>query len=394
MHTLKNPKNLPNICFIIVLMALLLFGFIRTVFLPKDINEYENRYSEKVLTPTLSNIANQTFQDSLEDALADQIPTAQRLKKYYNILNSNVLGRLSKPFIYSASNNNKYISYKGLLLFGGDSIVYYTNDFSTKKPHLDAKADNYNAVFAKYPQLNFYAYFVEKDTDINFETNAKVGSSDYILSLLNIPETNKGTFAINDFQTFQQYFYKTDHHWNYKGSYKAYTEILSLLNITEDPIAHTSEERISTSFRGSKAATIGDTVFKEDFWAYTYAFPKFEITINGKPAADYGTQNGPLPATLTYGNFYGPDSGEIIFRSGREDLGNILIIGESYDNAILKLLASHYNRTHSIDLRNYAAKMGHAFDFDTYVETNEIDTVLLIGNIDFWVMNEFSLEMN
>lgn len=394
MKILKNPKNLPNICFIVTLMAILLLGLIRTVFFPKDVNVYENRYSEKVLTPTISNIANKTFQNSLDEALADQIPTAQRLKKSYNDINSKFLNKLSKPFIAVAADDNRYISYKGLLLFDKDSLMFYPNEFSERKPRLDAKVSNYNALFTQYPQLDFYAYFIEKDTDINFQTNKKVGSGDYLLSCLQIPESNKGMFAINDYATFRQYFYKTDHHWNHKGAYKAYTEILTILNPHETPLSHTSEKVISKTFRGSKSAMIGDTVIKEDFGAYTYNFPSLKITINGTLAPDYGTQDSPASSSVSYASFYGPDAGELVFDSGRTELKNILIVGESYDNAILKLLASHYNRTHSIDLRNYRSQMGDAFDFDAYIQIHEIDQVLFIGNVDFWVMNEFLLETN
>lgn len=64
------------------------------------------------------------------------------------------------------------------------------------------------------------------------------------------------------------------------------------------------------------------------------------VTRNGEPAGDYGRQDAvPGELALSYGAFYGGDDGEIIFDTGRTDRGNLLVIGESYDNAILKLLA-------------------------------------------------------
>ena len=70
---------------------------------------------------------------------------------------------------------------------------------------------------------------------------------------------------------------------------------------------------------------------------------------------------------------------------------NILIIGESYDNAVLKLIATHYNKTFSIDLRYYEHIFGEKFNFAEYVKENEITKVLFIGNIDFYVMPEFAV---
>ena len=69
-----------------------------------------------------------------------------------------------------------------------------------------------------------------------------------------------------------------------------------------------------------------------------------------------------------------------------------MVIGESYDNAILKLLASHFEKTFSIDLRNYERTFGSKFQFSQYVKDNNVDKVLLIGNIDYFTMDEFMLE--
>ena len=71
----------------------------------------------------------------------------------------------------------------------------------------------------------------------------------------------------------------------------------------------------------------------------------------------------------------------------------ILIVGESYDNALLKLLASHFNKTYSIDLRNYERENNKKFNYLEYLNDNNIDKVLLIGNKDYFTMSEFNLEV-
>ena len=69
----------------------------------------------------------------------------------------------------------------------------------------------------------------------------------------------------------------------------------------------------------------------------------------------------------------------------------LLVIGESFDNALLKLLASEFENLYSIDLRNYETDVGKPFDLASYAAEHEIDSVLLIGNLDFWKMDEFLL---
>jgi len=117
------------------------------------------------------------------------------------------------------------------------------------------------------------------------------------------------------------------------------------------------------------------------------------VTRNGEPAGDYGRQDAvPGELALSYGAFYGGDDGEIIFDTGRTDRGNLLVIGESYDNAILKLLASHFDRTYSVDLRYYRNYMGSDFSLGDYLRRNNITKVLLIGNVDYYISPDFALE--
>ena len=96
-----------------------------------------------------------------------------------------------------------------------------------------------------------------------------------------------------------------------------------------------------------------------------------------------------LEYNLKYGLFYGGDEGEIIFDTGRKNRPSILIFGNSFDNAILKLIAGHFNKTYSIDLRHYEKTMGKPFLIDEYMKTHIIDKVLFIGNQDILKQKEF-----
>ncbi len=386
-------KNWANILFVCIMIIVLLLGIIRTVFFPKDINYYENRYSNKIIPPTPSSVLDVSFQNSVEDALLDQILGAQRLKKIYNEMTSLFSNFLVAPII--ESNTTNYINYKNGTKFFSGYYVYTPYTLESVSEQFKAKADNYNSIFKAYPEIDFYTYYIEKDTDINFENSEKINADDYLFSLLNLPNSQKRSFEIENFQKFSDYFYKTDHHWNHKGSYLAYRDIVDLLQGEGDLIEKGKEVLISKEFMGSKAATSGSNIVTEPFYAYEFDFPAFQ-SISGATEGNYGSQETSILASpvdsISYGDFYGSDDGEIIFNTGKTDRDNILVIGESYDNAILKLLATHFNKTHSIDLRNYAHFKGRQFDFQQYVESNDIDKVLFIGNIDFYYLNTFELE--
>lgn len=376
-----------NFVFVGLILCGLLLGLARTVFFPKKINYYENRYANRAALPTPGTYADGTFQDQLEAALGDQTPFAERFKARYNDLSSKLTKALLKPVLESG----RYYRIGDVQLFS-DYLTYHTRDLQVLRPTLEERAANYNAIFAAHPDIEFFVCYIEKDTDINFETGERVYADDLLFSMLNLPENRMLKYEIPDFAAFSEYFYRTGHHWNYLGSYRAYRELLPLLGCTDTPLEPTATETLG-EFSGSKAAGTGLDIFSEPFTVYRFAYPEMTVTRNGEPAGDYGRQDAvPGELALSYGAFYGGDDGEIIFDTGRTDRGNLLVIGESYDNAILKLLAPHFDRTYSVDLRYYRNYMGSDFSLSDYLRRNNITKVLLIGNVDYYISPDFALE--
>lgn len=387
-------QKIPGIAFIVFILAIMLTGLAVTVFFPHEINQYENRYANKIKAPTLSSINDQSFQDSIEDALSDQIPLAEKAKVAYNIATSSYLNKVLVPFIKLAPP--KYVPYSSLWLFGEDNIVYPSQKFHYVEDLLNNRAVLLNSVFENNPELDFYVYYVEKDTDINFETGEKIATREHIISQLNIPEENKGRFEIDSFDTFKEYFYKTDHHWNYKGSYKGYIECLELLKIKDEPLKPIDEINLG-KFTGSKGAAVGAGVdqFSDDLTVYTFNLPERSVIANGYALPSYTATPVKFEdknQAISYAAYYGGDIGELIFSTGNESKENIIIIGESYDNAILELLAGHFNNVYSIDLRHYERTVGKKFVLSEYAEGKNISKVLLIGNSDFFTDDDFIME--
>lgn len=384
-------KKLCNGLFVGGILAILLAGLGKTVFLPNDINAYENRYAAKLPAPTLSGFLDGSFQEGVDSALADQVNLAENCKETYNLTSSNYLRLVSGPVL--SHYPDRYVNFAGKLMFGG-YLTYYTRALSDMTQALDEKATNYNGYFAAWPGLDFYVYFIEKDTDINFETGEKVGACEYLFDRLDLPEDRLARFRVDSFDQFSGWFYRTDHHWNCNGSYQGYAQLLEQLGIEARAALPPRGGAVHIGdFSGSKATGIAAS-FSEPFYAYRFDFPDMEITVNGSPSPDYGRQGAFLSGQggqPSYGSFYGGDEGEIIFSTGRPGLENLLVIGESYDNAVLKLLASHFNETYSVDLRYYKPYMGKDFNFSSYVKEHGIDKVLLIGNIDYFIMPEFKL---
>lgn len=388
-----------NIVFVCLCMAALAVGLGRTLLFPKDINTYENRYANRLPAFSVSACLDGSFQDGVDSALMDQIPGAESMKSLYNRCTSGFLkGALDGVSKGLGLDGTGYVAFGGLRLFGGDYITYWPRYVPSVQTELDAKIASLNATFANHPEIDFTLFYIEKDTDVDFETLEKTGLSQYLLNGLTLPAERTGVYPMDDFATFSRYFYKTDAHWNCYGSYAAYQQLFTLLGCEGEPLVPTGEAvKVSDTFSGKKAAAVaGEGVFTEEFWAYPFDFPPMTVTIDGAPAEDYGEQNawfaGTAEEPISYGGFYGGDNGETILSTGTQGRGNILVVGESFDNALLKLLACHYDNLYSVDLRYYEHSMGQPFDFSSYVAQNGISKVLLIGNIDYYIQDTFDLE--
>jgi len=387
-------KKLVNGIFVGGILLVMVLGLVKTLFFPKDLNLYENRYAEKAAPFTLSGWLDGSFQEQLDAALSDQVNFAQTYKKTYHQLSFRALWSVLKPL--ADSMGRRYVHFQGHQLYGTDTLVYGYSYLPWLRGSLEARAEACNKIFAAHPDTEFYVYYVEKDTDINFETGERVGAYECLRDALDLPQGHVDSFRVDSFADFSTYFYKTDHHWNLDGSYKAYGELLTLLGVDEPPLEPLERVELGT-FSGSKGKGAGLEDFSESFCAYRFDYPPMKVSVRGAPVADYGNQDAffsgnAVGLELAYGSFYGGDESELCLSTGREERDNLLVIGESYDNAVLKLLASHFNNTYSIDLRYYAHFAGEDFDLSSYLARHQIDKVLLMGNVDYFLQPDFALE--
>lgn len=389
----KKIKRVIDICLVVIIMMVLFAGLVKTIFFSKDINYYENRGANKIKKFSVSDFTTGKFQDSIELAFGDQIFLASTMKSKYNYLNNKLISTFYSNF-EDTIFKDKYIYLSGIYKFGNtNNLLYYPYITDETYKLVDDRIRNINEVASKTKDVKYAVYYIEKDTDINFETNEKVNLSKYISERLIEENIDFNMFEVNNFKEFKDKFYETDHHWNHKGSYEGYTEILSMIS-NETPLVPINEIEISVPFSGAKANTSGNSdIYKEKFKGYIFDIPEHKTIINGKEE-EYGKERefeyNPNQE-VSYGAFYGFDNGETIFDFNKPEKENLLIIGESFDNAIIKLLAAHFNKTYSIDLRNYQNENGKVFSYYEYIKEKEIDRVVLVGNIDFYKMDTFNL---
>lgn len=350
----------------------------------KDISVAENRTLFKKADIKITNLSN-----SLESLFEDQFLFGETLKKKYNILKSRIMSlsiniiEKSKLMNLIPVGNNLY------RISNTDYYVYGSYDIDIYKENYEYNINRINELSRNHEDIKFYVYNHIVDSTIANQESF----NQYIRQNLDKKIEYKSSAWVNSYEDYQKYFYKTDHHWSKDGSYMGYRDIAELLSF--DNIIEIKDVKVidNIKFYGSKARVLGNYDIYDDFVVNEFDYPEMDVEINYKPVDDYGKARQYIEnkigncdvETNHYGEFYGWDDGIIKFtvkqNQGKE---NILIFSNSYSNAINKLLASNYNETYVVDMRNYEAQIGEKFSFDNFVKEHHIDKVLIIGNNNYF----------
>lgn len=368
----NNKKSLlVKKIFLISFVAILLLVLINYIRGPREIIHLENRTAYQMPSFNLKDYFNGTYQENLENAFSDQAFLSERLKKYFLITKNEIF--------YFLTNLNKTKDYKlvtkDLYSYNNDDYLLYRK-WDINEEALERIENFFNQVLVE----NKYLYFINSDASLDFNNI----NNDYYDSLIKYFKNFKTSYLnVDSFDTYKNYFYKTDHHWNYQGSYQGYKDIIKMIKGEEEVLKPIKEVELKYNIYGSKALGAQFYFYKEKFKAYDFSIPSHKTYVNGEEK-EYGKQklyledkvNTDSDYNLTYGEFYGYDSSEIIYDFENESEDNLLIIGYSETNAINELIASHFNKTFVLDPRYVADNL----NLNDYIKENNIKNLLFMGS--------------
>ena len=354
----------------------------------KSIMISENRSAQKIPSFNIKKFINSEFQNDLEQALSDQFIKGEGLKSrligfentMYDYVYANLLKENREGQYYAISQGYMGFDNADYMLYG----PFSNNIVNSQIEDFKAVSEPYN----KIKNADKYFYFINTEQTIDF-TDINNNIYNDIIKLYYTFKSD--CLKINSFDDYKEYFYKTDHHWNYKGSYQGYKDIIQLMfGKSEKIIVPKDEKEFDFVFYGSKARKAKFYKFKENFKVYTFDIPEHKTFINGE-ISEYGNSSKYLDEkydkdTNHYGKYYGGDYAEIIYDFNQSNKENLLIISGSFSNAINELIASHFNKTYIIDLRHYKD-----FKVDEYIKKNKIDKFIFITYISHCKSNEFWL---
>lgn len=397
-------KKTVSILFIAVVCLVLFFFYSLPLRGQKDISEEEQRTLQHVPPFSVRDFAAGTFQDEAENAIGDQLLFSAEIK--YGVKQmQNALTTATARLVQQSKQKNQteeqstekqktetvvQPQYTYTEVVAGKVYKLDDSGYLVQKPlppdHFDYTI--YDAEMLKRVTFPKYLYFINTSVSVDFNDMHKYDPFDYVKK--QFPSfTGYAELTFNSFEEYKRYFYQTDHHWNYNGSYLGYTQIMRMMEgssvILLKPLSIYIYDVI---YNGSLSRDNLLTSSKEKFTVFNFAVPRYETFINDKKMT-YGSKARYVSAeecpdktySNHYGLYYGDDRAKIVYKFNNPDAESILILATSFSNAINELIASHYNETHVVDYRYYPRQYGAQIDVQSYMEQHHLSKLLIIGDL-------------
>ena len=184
-------------------------------------------------------------------------------------------------------------------------------------------------------------------------------------------------------------YFRTDHHWTQLGAYYAYTKFCEAAGFEAEPLDSFQTGEYQNFVGSMYTFTSGypqSQVLKDNPDTLTYYLPQVET--HAKYYADATLQNG-VPISVVYTKlseqttnkylcFIGGDTPVCIIDSAAEG-GVCMVLKESYGNAFVPFLTSHYSKIIVIDPREFNRDGKPSLDLAAFAAEQGVDDLLVIN---------------
>ena len=261
-------------------------------------------------------------------------------------------------------------------------------------PMIENQAKNLYDALSDYPEVRTYVYLVNSSRTVDLNKDVSAVPDVYKAIEEYFSESTTDYLRLDSLEQYAEYFYSTDHHWNYQGSYAGYCQIVRMLLGEEEPVLQPLETVVfPVRFNGSMNSSQGSGSSAEQFTVYRFDYPDMTISVNGVRQASYGNQEiyfagkySKQPKFNHYSKFYGGDYGLIHFETERTDRGNLVLFSNSFSNAINLLLASHFHHLWVIDFRYFLPEQNNSFHLPEILAQGDVQ-VLMLGDGLYFTQN-------
>lgn len=312
------------------------------------------------------------------------------------------------------ANQYEYSNIGSFALYNGTDYVGQKPSKSVSSPSaVQRHVDQYEALLKEFPDLKFYSYFVTQIQDTPWFTDFYGSYPDRHETIAQyLPEwVTVGRLTFKDFADYQDCYFKSDHHWSYKGSERGYQDVYNMMakDLDLSPMKYPIKtwnfsELNGVKYRGSRANNLRDAYNGYDeFIVYEYDLGErstYVLTVN-----NYTTE---IPVTMSlwekykvgdiseskyfdhYINFYGraydsagkqyADSETLfVIKNNNGAEHSLLMVCDSTQRPYRDVLGSHFKNVVTLDYRIMTK-----VPVDYLIEKYDIDTILCGGQSFAW----------
>ena len=277
------------------------------------------------------------------------------------------------------NNDNEYQNIKSVIVYKNRALQMFSG---SKKV-----AASFSKLMGEYkltfPDVNVYCMAVPVGGDFYLPININKNNEIKFIDALYASLVN-GVIPIRAYESLKPHYkeylqFNTDHHWTGRAAYYAYEAFCNTIGISQVPMEKLNRKVIK-GFLGTLYYYTLSPELKNNKDSVEY----FKIPYETKTV--YYTKNSTTPVKgnlyaesarggNSYGVFLGGDFPLIKIVSSIKNNKKILVLKDSYGNAFVPYLASHYEEIYVIDYRYYEGGVKNL------VKNNNITDILFAHNV-------------
>ena len=181
----------------------------------------------------------------------------------------------------------------------------------------------------------------------------------------------------------EQIFYRTDHHWTTLGAFYGANALLEKLG--REPLKESdfTAENASSDFDGTLYSQSGIHWLPSDTMEYWVSEDGLSVTSwsTGKPEEVPLYDRTYLEKKDKYSSFLGGNQPLCVIKNETldETAGKVVLVRDSYSDALAPFLAQRFAEVHLIDLRYYRMPVG------VYAQQNGIDDIVVLYSVQNFI---------
>lgn len=264
------------------------------------------------------------------------------------------------------------------MFYGGDSEAEtYADLMNTAAKKLGSGIKVYSMIIPNHSEMGLPARLKTGEDAAPTTSQADYTKAAYA-------KMNKNVTPINIYNNLSQHcneyiYFNGDHHWTGLGAYYAYEAYAKQLGLTPVSLADCTENVIE-GFVGTLVKMTSQTIADDEvhYWDFPYTITDTVTDESGNVTEHIGPYyDDAAPGELTYGVFLFGDNPLEVLTSSSETASSekLLVVHESYGNALVPYFTANYSEVYSIDFRSWTGNLKE------FCDENGITNVLFANGV-------------